>query len=176
MGVHMRVGTLLTLLLLIVVVGVTGCRTAPDTTMITTQPTVDEPGTRVPPERVKEPSSPDVVRYREPNLKDIRFDYDKSDIRSDQESILTSNIAWIKNNPELDIAIVGHCDERGSNRYNLALGERRAVSVFHRLVDAGIDSNRIYPSSMGEEEPIDPRHNEEAWAKNRRVEFWVIKR
>jgi len=74
------------------------------------------------------------------------------------------------------LRIEGHCDERGTIEYNLALGERRANSVKNYLVNYGIDPNRLTTISYGEERPKDPRHNEEAWAKNRRVEFVIITR
>lgn len=115
-------------------------------------------------------------RWQDPALKTIYFDYDKSNIRSDQEAALANNLEWIKNHADLEVELVGHCDERGTNEYNLALGERRSDSVYKALVAGGIPAGKLYPSSLGEEEPVDPGHNEEAWSKNRRVEFWLIER
>lgn len=107
-------------------------------------------------------------------LKDIHFDYDKYDIRREDEGILKENAAFLKKNPKMKIQIEGHCDERGTIEYNLALGERRANSVKRYLVSLGIASDRISTISYGKERPLDPGHNEQAWAKNRRAHFIVL--
>ena len=107
-------------------------------------------------------------------LKDIRFDYDKYDIRQVDEEILRENAAFLKKNPKMKIQIEGHCDERGTVEYNLALGERRANSTKRYLVSLGITSDRISTISFGKERPLDPGHNEEAWAKNRRAHIVVV--
>ncbi len=105
---------------------------------------------------------------------DIHFDFDKSFIRPDAEEILQRKAAWLKEHPNAKILIEGHCDERGTDAYNLALGERRALSAKKYLESLGIDPSRISIISYGEERPIDPRHNEEAWAKNRRAHFVIV--
>jgi peptidoglycan-associated lipoprotein len=102
-------------------------------------------------------------------LKDIHFDFDKYDIRPGDASILKENAELLKKYPKVKIQIEGHCDERGTNEYNLALGERRANSTKNYLTSLGISSERISTISYGEERPLDPGHNEEAWAKNRRA-------
>lgn len=107
-------------------------------------------------------------------LKDIRFDYDKYDIRRVDEGILRENAAFLKKNPKMKIQIEGHCDERGTVEYNLALGERRANNTKRYLVSLGITSDRISMISFGKERPLDPGHNEEAWAKNRRAHIVVL--
>src|SRR5512136_1730087 len=107
-------------------------------------------------------------------LKDIRFDYDKYDIRQVDEGILRENAAFLKKNPKMKIQIEGHCDERGTAEYNLALGERRANNTKRYLVSLGITSDRISTISFGKERPLDPGHNEEAWAKNRRAHIVVL--
>lgn len=107
-------------------------------------------------------------------LKDIRFDYDKHDIRRVDEEILRENAAFLKKNPKMKIQIEGHCDERGTIEYNLALGERRANNTKRYLVSLGITSDRISTISFGKERPLDPGHNEEAWAKNRRAHIVVL--
>jgi len=107
-------------------------------------------------------------------LKDIRFDYDKYDIRRVDEGILRENAAFLKKNPKMKIQIEGHCDERGTVEYNLALGERRANSTKRYLVSLGITSDRISTISFGKERPLDSGHNEEAWAKNRRAHIVVL--
>ncbi len=107
-------------------------------------------------------------------LKDIRFDYDKYDIRREDEGILKENAAFLKKNPNMKVQVEGHCDERGTVEYNLALGERRANSTKRYLVSLGITSDRISTISFGKERPLDPGHNEEAWAKNRRAHIVVL--
>lgn len=107
-------------------------------------------------------------------LKDIRFDYDQYDIRRVDEEILRENAAFLKKNPKMKIQIEGHCDERGTAEYNLALGERRANNTKRYLVSLGITSDRISTISFGKERSLDPGHNEEAWAKNRRAHIVVL--
>jgi peptidoglycan-associated lipoprotein len=107
-------------------------------------------------------------------LKDIRFDYDKYDIRQVDEGILIENAALLKKDPKMKIQIEGHCDERGTVEYNLALGERRANNTKKYLVSLGIASDRISTISFGKERPLDPGHKEEAWAKNRRAHIIVL--
>ncbi len=102
-------------------------------------------------------------------LKDIHFDFDKYDIRPQDTAILRENAALLKKYPKVKIQIEGHCDERGTIEYNLALGERRSTSTKNYLVSLGISSDRLSTISYGKERPLDPGHNEEAWAKNRRA-------
>ncbi len=105
---------------------------------------------------------------------DIHFDFDKYYIRPDAAEILKKKAQWLKEHPEVHLLIEGHCDERGTEEYNLALGERRANSAKEFLVNLGIDPKRISIISYGEERPVDPRSCEEAWAKNRRDHFVII--
>jgi len=107
-------------------------------------------------------------------LKDIHFDYDKYDIRRVDEEILNENAAFLKKNSTMKVQIEGHCDERGTSEYNLALGERRANAAKRYFVSLGISSDRLSTISYGEERPLDPGHNEEAWAKNRRAHIVVL--
>jgi peptidoglycan-associated lipoprotein len=107
-------------------------------------------------------------------LKDIHFDFDKYDIRLGNAEILKANAAVLTNNPNVKIQIEGHCDERGTAEYNLALGERRANSTKNYLLSLGISATRISTISYGKERPSDPGHNEEAWAKNRRSHFIIL--
>jgi len=102
-------------------------------------------------------------------LKDIHFDFDKYDIRPGDAAILRENAALLKKFPNLKIQIEGHCDERGTVEYNLALGERRANRTKDYLVSSGISTARISTISYGKEKPLDPGHNEETWATNRRA-------
>jgi peptidoglycan-associated lipoprotein len=102
-------------------------------------------------------------------LKDIHFDFDKYDVRPQDAAILKENAALLKKYPNLKVQIEGHCDERGTVEYNLALGERRANHAKNYIVSLGISPARVSTISYGKEKPLDPGHNEEAWAKNRRA-------
>ena len=102
-------------------------------------------------------------------LRDIHFDFDKYDIRPEEGAILKENAALLKKFPTVKIQLEGHCDERGTIEYNLALGERRANKTKTYLISLGISTARISTISYGKERPLDPGHNEEAWSKNRRA-------
>lgn len=101
----------------------------------------------------------------------IRFDFDKYDLRSDAMRSLDKNAIRLSQHNQLKVRIEGYCDERGTVEYNLALGERRARSARDYLVSKGIPASRITIISFGKERPLDPAHNERAWAKNRRDQF-----
>ncbi len=105
---------------------------------------------------------------------DIHFAFDSSQLTPMSQVLLKEKAQWLENNPSVHVRIEGNCDERGTTEYNMALGERRALSVKNFLVDLGISGSRLTTISYGEEKPIDPRHNEEAWAKNRRVHFTIL--
>jgi peptidoglycan-associated lipoprotein len=107
------------------------------------------------------------------NLKDVFFDFDKYDVRADDAKILDGNAAWLKSNAANLVLIEGHCDERGTNEYNLALGERRAKSTMNYLVSQGIQANRITIISYGKERPVCSEKSEGCWQKNRRAHFLV---
>jgi peptidoglycan-associated lipoprotein len=107
------------------------------------------------------------------DLKDIHFDFDKYDIRSGDAKILDANASWLKSNATQLVLIEGHCDERGTNEYNLALGERRAKSTMNYLVSQGVQASRITIISYGEERPTCADKNEACWSKNRRAHFLV---
>lgn len=104
----------------------------------------------------------------------IHFDLDKSNIRGDDMGALDQKVAILQANPDLRIRIGGHCDERGSDEYNLALGNRRAQAAKQYLVSHGIDASRIETQSWGEERPLVDGHDENAWSQNRRDEFEPI--
>ena len=106
-------------------------------------------------------------------FRDVNFDFDKFNLREEAREILKKHAEWLGKNKNVMIVVEGHCDERGTTEYNLALGERRASAAARFLVDMGIDARRIQTISYGEELPLDPGHNEEAWAKNRRAHFVV---
>lgn len=104
----------------------------------------------------------------------IHFEYDRSNIRPDDMGVLDQKVAIMQANPDLRIRVGGHCDERGSDEYNLALGNRRAQAAKQYLVSHGVDANRIETQSWGEERPLVDGHDESAWSQNRRSEFEVI--
>jgi peptidoglycan-associated lipoprotein len=106
-------------------------------------------------------------------LADIHFNYDQYQLTALSQSILGGHAAWLKSHPGVRLRIEGHCDERGTVEYNLALGDRRASSARDYLVQLGIDPARLTTSSFGKERPVDPGHDEEAWARNRRAHFVV---
>jgi peptidoglycan-associated lipoprotein len=106
-------------------------------------------------------------------LKEVYFDFDKYDIRAEDAKTLDANAAWLKSNADNLVLIEGHCDERGTNEYNLALGERRAKATMNYLVSQGIQANRITIISYGEERPVCNEKTEACWAKNRRANFLV---
>ena len=124
----------------------------------------------------KEEVAEEVVAYKVPDVvmqEDIYFDFDKSTLSPSAQDNLLRKAEWLRENYDATVTIEGHCDERGTNEYNLALGDRRAESAKDFLSDLGIDPSRLSTISYGEERPVDPRHNEEAWAKNRRSHFNV---
>ena len=106
-------------------------------------------------------------------LKDVYFDFDKYDIRPNDAKTLDDNSTWLKSNGNMLILIEGHCDERGTNEYNLALGERRAKATMNYLVTQGIQANRITIISYGEERPVCTEKSESCWQRNRHAHFLV---
>lgn len=105
---------------------------------------------------------------------DIIFGYDTADISPVAAKILKDKVAFLTDHPALSVRIEGHCDERGTVEYNLALGDRRARSARDFLRALGIEKERITTVSYGEERPLDPGHTEEAWDKNRRAHFEIV--
>jgi len=105
------------------------------------------------------------------NIKDVYFDYDKSDIRGDQQSSVQADVAFLTQHANFNFTIEGHCDERGSTEYNLALGDKRASAVKNALTAAGISASRIKTISYGKEKPFCMESNEACWQQNRRGHF-----
>ncbi len=135
-----------------------------------TPPTPTTPAT--PPTPSTPPTPPPVTEFRDnPNLTDIHFDFDKYNIRPGDAKILDANAVWLKSNTGNLVLIEGHCDERGTNEYNLALGERRAKSTMNYLVAQGVQASRITIISYGKERPLCAEHNEQCWSQNRRAHF-----
>ena len=104
---------------------------------------------------------------------DIHFEFDSSTLTSEAQLLLKKKAEWLQNNPEAMSTIEGHCDDRGTNEYNLALGDSRATSAKTFLVDLGIPASRLTTISYGEERPADLGKNEESWSKNRRCHFTI---
>jgi peptidoglycan-associated lipoprotein len=105
---------------------------------------------------------------------DVYFEFDSIRLAPDAQEILTKKAKWLRANPAATITIEGHCDNRGTNEYNLALGEGRAQSARAFLVDLGIKSSRLNTISYGEERPIERSQSEQGWARNRRAHFVII--
>ena len=129
-------------------------------------PAVDSPSSPPPASAVAQaPKAPEIT------VKDIFFDFDQAMIRDDSKKTMADNVLWLKTNPAAKVTIEGHCDERGSSEYNLALGERRARVTRDFLVAAGIEANRVNTISFGKERPFVLGHDESAWKWNRRAHF-----
>jgi len=107
-------------------------------------------------------------------FKNIYFDFDKYDLKLDAIKTLKKIGDYMRKHSDVKILIEGHCDERGTREYNLVLGEQRSLSARDFLINYGISPKRLYTVSYGEDKPADPRHCEEAWAKNRRCEFKIV--
>ena len=145
-------------------------------------PSAAAPSTTPSPSMTPSPAAPSTASPTSPpapsefratdNLKDVFFDFDKYDIRPNDAKMLDTNAAWLKSNDNL-VLIEGHCDERGTNEYNLALGERRAKAAMNYLVAQGVQASRITIISYGKERPTCTEHSESCWAQNRRAHFLV---
>ena len=162
-----------------------GCKKQPPPVTTTPEPPAVQKS-EPPPVQVKEEPMKPVIEEkpapvrglgaddlnRQGILKAIYFDFDKYEVRPDQRATLQANAERLKGDlSRFKLLIEGHCDERGTNEYNMVLGDRRANEAKKYLIDMGVPASRIRTISYGEERPADPGHNEEAWAKNRRSEF-----
>ncbi len=132
--------------------------------------------TTAPPEKQAEtpptpPPTPPKPDFTAADLQPVFFDFDSSTLRDDARSTLDADARSLRDHPDIRIVIEGHCDERGTEEYNQALGERRAQAARDYLVQAGIGESRIQIISYGKDRPFDPGHDEAAWAKNRRAHF-----
>lgn len=108
-------------------------------------------------------------------LNDINYAFDSYELDSRAQRILQKNAEWLSSNQATKIEIQGHCDERGTNEYNMVLGAKRARAARDYLRSLGINEDRMSTVSYGEELPLDPRSNEEAWSRNRRAHFEVLR-
>ena len=123
-----------------------------------------------PPPPPPQPSLTDEQLFAQ-NIKDVYFDYDKADVRPGEQGSVQADVAFLQQHPNINVTIEGHCDERGSTEYNLALGDNRASSVKNALVAGGISADRIKTISYGKEKPFCTESNEACWQQNRRGHF-----
>jgi peptidoglycan-associated lipoprotein len=126
--------------------------------------------TQAPPPPPPAPSVSDQDLFSQ-NVKDVYFDYDKSDIRADQQGSLQADVQFLAQHPNVNFTIEGHCDERGSTEYNIGLGDKRATAVKSALIAAGVNASRIKTISYGKEKPFCSESNEACWQQNRRGHF-----
>ncbi|MFH1502556.1 MAG: peptidoglycan-associated lipoprotein Pal [Candidatus Eisenbacteria bacterium] len=170
---------LVTLLAAVLVVGAmfafSGCSSEPPVEEPIAGSDMSEDATALTGEDLPLPDVDDTI-YVEPiasAFEDIHFDYDRYEIRGRDEGTLQIIAAWLEDNERVTVLIEGHCDERGTNEYNMALGEQRALAARRYLVGLGVASDRMTTISYGEERPQDRRSTEDAWAANRRAHFSI---
>jgi peptidoglycan-associated lipoprotein len=120
-------------------------------------------------------AQPNVSDLFDQNVKDAFFDLDKSDLRDDARAALTADAEFLRSYPDVKVSIEGHCDERGSEEYNLGLGQRRSDAVKNYLVSLGISADRMTTMSWGKEHPFCNDHTEDCWQQNRRGHFVMVK-
>jgi peptidoglycan-associated lipoprotein len=156
-------------------VGATAPGTPPPGGVPGAPPRVAEEPVRQPGGVSEQPVTPGALPPAGAPLEDVFFDFDKTILRDDAKASLNRNVAWLKSNAGAKITMEGHADERGTNEYNLALGDRRAKAVQEYLVAAGIKADRVRTISYGEERPFVLGHDESAWRWNRRGHFVIQK-
>ena len=182
-----RTGTTALAFLLALTLGTAAaCKKKPPTTAPGARPVTEEPTrppaeTNVPPPPGNAPGGvlseglpADVAAINARGyLKDAFFDYDKADLRDDARTALSTDAEWLKRYRTIQFLIEGHCDERGTSEYNLALGDRRANAAKEYLVSLGVDASRIKTVSYGKERPFCNESTEDCWQQNRRAHFLV---
>lgn len=162
-------------LMLVFVLAVSACGKKQTTELPETDP-MDDVATEPEPEPVVDESmnnEPEVEPEPMPVLEDVFFDYDKHALSAAAKSTLSKNADQLKSAESVMITIEGHCDERGTNAYNLALGEKRAKAAMDYLRSLGVNASRVKTVSYGEERPFSSGSNESAWSKNRRAHFVI---
>jgi peptidoglycan-associated lipoprotein len=165
----MKKNTWLVVLALVCTVSLTGCPKKPAVNPdagLTSSGAGPEPST--PSENIEDSDHGNAM-----GLQTIHFPYDSFEIVGENKDVLKGDIKILRDNPTLKVQIEGHCDERGGVQYNLALGEKRANAVKKQFQAGGVAASRLTIISMGKEKPVDPGHDEAAWAKNRRANFAV---
>jgi peptidoglycan-associated lipoprotein len=163
----------------------TGCKKKPPTTTAEARPPIEEPAapeTRVPPPpstAPREPVETEVLTQeisemnKKGYLQDAFFDYDASDLRDDARTNLSANAEWLKRYPSIQVLVEGHCDERGTSAYNLALGDRSANAARDYLESLGVSSSRVRTVSYGKERPFCTDATEDCYQQNRRAHFVI---
>ena len=136
------------------------------------QPGIEKP---MPGEAKEDPRITTKDGFQWDKWEPILFGFDSVSIRANDRPVLEQIAKWLKENPSDKIQIAGNCDERGTEEYNLSLGQRRAAAARNYLIQLGVDGARIATVSYGEGKPADAGHNEDAWTKNRRDEFGLAK-
>lgn len=176
----MRPSSILTLLAAATLVAACGKKPAPEQPAPQPTPAAQEAPPPPPPparnddaERRAREAAAAAAKLRTELADMIHFDFDKADVRTSDQGILDRKAAILGANTAARVRIAGHCDERGSDEYNLALGNRRAAAAKRYLTGKGVDEGRLDVVSYGKERPLDPGHTEDAWAKNRRDEFEI---
>ena len=160
------------------------CKKKPPTTTAEARPPVEAPAppeTRVPPpppsapaEAAGEVMTQDISELNKKGyLTDAYFDYDQSDLRDDARTALSGNAEWLKRYPSIQVLVEGHCDERGTSAYNLALGDRRANAARDYVASLGISAARVRTVSYGKERPFCTESSESCWQQNRRAHFVI---
>ena len=177
---HHRTAVLTVVLMLTLVISVAGCKKkTPET--VPAPPVEAPPPIEVEPDFPPEPfveEKPDIDTLisdwnRSGVLQTVYFEYDSTDLSDSARRILRNNADWLKAHADVSVLVEGNCDERGTIEYNLALGQRRADAVRGYLTGLGLTRSRARIITYGEERPVDPGHQEAAWAKNRRAAFVV---
>lgn len=144
-----------------------GAETVEET--VTTEPVREQP--------IREPVREErVAEVEDVSFVDVNFDFDEYELTAAAREVLAEHARQLKDNLKILLLIEGHCDERGTIEYNLALGDRRADAVKTYLINYGIDPERLYSISYGKEKPLVPQQTEDAWAKNRRAAFSVVEK
>jgi peptidoglycan-associated lipoprotein len=152
------------------------------TTTVAPQPTeVTQPAVAAPVDKTPDPLSGDLQRVNayvqeQGLLGDIFFDYDRAELKPEARERLAKNAQWLTANPQFLLTLEGHCDERGTNEYNLALGDRRASAARDYLQSLGVANTRVKTISYGEERPFCEGHDESCWSQNRRAHFMITGR
>jgi peptidoglycan-associated lipoprotein len=156
--------------LLVVAVGACSKK---QTTKVETEPATETVTETAPPVEEVQETIQETPVTKIPVLNDVYYDFDKSTLSAEAKQTLAENATQLKDAGSMAVTIEGHCDERGTNAYNLALGEKRANAAKDYLVSLGVDAGRVTTISYGEEKPFDAGHDESAWSKNRRAHFVV---
>ena len=173
-----KVLIILVLGLVILIAGLNGCSKKKKATPVV-QEKKEAPARPKPAPPAVVPKAPEKKEEgvpRDLSFETIYFDYDQSSIRSDQRSTLERNAQLLSRYDTVEVRLEGHCDERGTEEYNIALGQRRADSIKSFFSDYGISSFKISTVTYGEMRPVEQGHNEAAWSKNRRCEIIITDR